>query len=188
MSADGACRLDSGGRHVGMSGFTGAGYPQSVRRHWPAHQLHAAGEEFTSACGLTPRPRPNSTAHWPRSGIDMRPPCQSDRHHRRQTSMTTCNYRRTPVQRGAVCLVRLPGQAHCGVGGVAGVLPDGRLIPSSSVGNSKTWLGPGRGILESQPAKRATGLEGMHDIYGTRLPPHHSSRFHDQPGERIGED
>ena len=71
---------------------------------------------------------------------------------------------------------------------VAGVLPDGRLIPSSSVGNNKTWLEQADKIILEVNTLQNPGLEGMHDIYyGTRLPPHRKPIPLTEPGERIGE-
>jgi hypothetical protein len=71
---------------------------------------------------------------------------------------------------------------------VAGITADGALIPSSSVGNNKTWIDlADRVILEVnswQPAE----LEGMHDIYyGTALPPHRNrSRSSTRPTGSAG--
>ncbi|MEO8015170.1 MAG: propionyl-CoA--succinate CoA transferase, partial [Polaromonas sp.] len=48
MSADEAAALIPAGAHVGMSGFTGAGYPKSVPQALARRieKLHAAGEDF----------------------------------------------------------------------------------------------------------------------------------------------
>ena len=56
---------------------------------------------------------------------------------------------------------------------IAGIRPDGGLIPSSSVGNNKTWLDRARQVILEVNSWQNAALEGMHDIYyGTRLPPH----------------
>ena len=55
---------------------------------------------------------------------------------------------------------------------VTGIRPDGKLIPSSSVGNNKTWLERAHKVILVN-AWQNEALEGMHDIYyGTALPPH----------------
>jgi len=48
MSADDAARLIHHGDHVGMSGFTGAGYPKLVPQALARHiqQQHDAGKAF----------------------------------------------------------------------------------------------------------------------------------------------
>jgi succinyl-CoA:acetate CoA-transferase len=71
---------------------------------------------------------------------------------------------------------------------VTGIRPDGGLIPSSSVGNNKTWLErAGQVILEVNSWQNAA-LEGMHDIYyGTALPPNRVPIPLVRPDDRIGE-
>jgi acyl-CoA hydrolase len=55
---------------------------------------------------------------------------------------------------------------------VAGILPDGRLIPSTSIGNNKTWLDLADKVILEVNSTQPLGLDGMHDIYyGTALPP-----------------
>ncbi len=71
---------------------------------------------------------------------------------------------------------------------VAGILPDGRLIPSSSVGNNKTWLDQADKIILEVNELQSAGLEGMHDIYyGTQLPPNRKPIPLTHPSDRIGE-
>jgi len=71
---------------------------------------------------------------------------------------------------------------------VTGILEDGRLIPSSSVGNNKTWLEQADKVIIEVNARQNLQLEGMHDIYyGTNLPPHRQPIPLLRPGDRIGE-
>jgi succinyl-CoA:acetate CoA-transferase len=71
---------------------------------------------------------------------------------------------------------------------VAGILEDGRLIPSSSVGNNKTWLDQADQIILEVNTFQPAGLEGMHDVYyGTALPPDRKPLPLSAPGERIGD-
>jgi succinyl-CoA:acetate CoA-transferase len=70
---------------------------------------------------------------------------------------------------------------------VAAVLDEGRLLPSSSVGNNKTWLDQADKIILEVNQRQHPGLEGMHDIYyGTRLPPHRQPIPLTHPSDRIG--
>jgi len=46
----------------------------------------------------------------------------------------------------------------------AGVTEDGALIPSSPVGNNKTWLDLAARVIRSQP-RQASEMEGMHDSH-----------------------
>src|SRR5690606_32089376 len=80
------------------------------------------------------------------------------------------------------------GKLDVAVVEVAGVLEDGRLIPTSSVGNNKTWLEQSDRVILEVNHCHPTALEGMHDIYyGTALPPQRQPIPLAHPGERIGE-
>ncbi|MDO6749647.1 hypothetical protein, partial [Gilvimarinus sp. 1_MG-2023] len=70
---------------------------------------------------------------------------------------------------------------------VTGVLEDGRLIPSSAVGNNKTWIEQADHIILEVNSAQSAGLEGMHDIYyGTALPPNRKPIQISKPTDRIG--
>ena len=80
------------------------------------------------------------------------------------------------------------GKIDLAVVEVAGILEDGRLVPSSSVGNNKTWLEQADQVILEVNAFQPAGLEGMHDIYyGTALPPERKPIPLTAPDERIGE-
>ncbi len=73
MSAEEAAALIPLGANVGMSGFTGAGYPKAVPQAlaerlaaWPP-AMQRATPRPASACGPGPPPRRSSMVHWPRS-------------------------------------------------------------------------------------------------------------------------
>ena len=71
---------------------------------------------------------------------------------------------------------------------VAGIREDGMLIPSSSVGNNKTWLDRADKVILEVNSWQNLALEGMHDIYyGTQLPPHRKPIPIVEPADRIGE-
>src|SRR5690606_13941850 len=61
-------------------------------------------------------------------------------------------------------------------------------VPSSSVGNNKTWLELADRIILEVNRWQPAGLEGMHDIYyGTARPPHRRPIPLTEPDQRIGE-
>src|SRR6202035_2455584 len=71
---------------------------------------------------------------------------------------------------------------------VTAILPDGSLVPSTSIGNNKTWLDLADHIILEVNSRMTPALQGMHDIYyGTRLPPHRTPIPILAPGDRIGE-
>jgi succinyl-CoA:acetate CoA-transferase len=71
---------------------------------------------------------------------------------------------------------------------VAGIREDGRLIPSTSVGNNKTWLDVADKVILEVNHAQDLRLEGMHDIYyGTAIPPQRKPIPMCAPHDRIGQ-
>ena len=70
---------------------------------------------------------------------------------------------------------------------VSGITEDGRVIPSSSVGNNKTWIDRAKKVILEVNSGQSEGFHGMHDVYyGTALPPHRKPVPITHPGDRIG--
>ena len=70
---------------------------------------------------------------------------------------------------------------------VAGITADGELIPSSSVGNNKTWLDLADQVILEVNSWQPIEMEGMHDIYyGIALPPDRKPIPIIKPADRIG--
>jgi succinyl-CoA:acetate CoA-transferase len=192
MSADAAAALIPAGANVGMSGFTGAGYPKAVPQALAnrIEKLHAAGEEFRIGLWTGASTAPELDGALAKvNGIGMRLPYQSDPTVRKQINAGQMQY--TDIHLSHVAQLAwfgFLGHLNVAVVEVAGILPDGRLIPSSSVGNNKTWLDQADHIILEVNSLQNAGLEGMHDIYyNTHLPPHRRPIPLTGPGERIGD-
>ena len=71
---------------------------------------------------------------------------------------------------------------------VTGITAEGVLyIPSSSVGNNKTWLDMADKVILEVDSWQPGELEGMRDIYyGTELPPHRMPIEIVETSDRIG--
>jgi succinyl-CoA:acetate CoA-transferase len=192
MSAEAAAELIPAGSHVGMSGFTGAGHPKAVPKALAerAAKLHAAGEAFQIGLwtGASTAPELDGVLAQAEA-ISMRLPYQSDPTVRKQINSGHVQYTDMHLSHvGQLAWFGFLGPLNVAVVEVAGILPDGRLIPSSSVGNNKTWLDCADKIILEVNAHQNIGLEGMHDIYyGTRLPPLRRPIPLTEPGERIGD-
>ncbi|MDP2257333.1 MAG: acetyl-CoA hydrolase/transferase family protein [Polaromonas sp.] len=192
MSAEAAAELIPAGANVGMSGFTGAGYPKAVPQALARRieRLHAAGEAFRIGLWTGASTAPELDGALAKAhGIEMRLPYQSDPVVRQQINTGQMQY--TDIHLSHVAQLAwfgFLGHLDVAVVEVAGILPDGRLIPSSSVGNNNTWLDQADKIILEVNTLQNPGLEGMHDIYyGTRLPPHRLPIPLTGPGDRIGE-
>ena len=70
---------------------------------------------------------------------------------------------------------------------VTAVLEDGRLVPSSSIGNNKTWIEQAERVIIEVNSWQPMALEGMHDIYyGLQPPPNRGPIPLTHTGQRIG--
>ncbi len=192
LSAEQAAALIPAGAHVGMSGFTGAGYPKAVPQALAdrMQKLHAAGEDFRIGLWTGASTAAELDGALARAdGISMRLPYQSDPVVRKQINAGQMQY--TDIHLSHVAQLAwfgFLGKLDVAVVEVAGVTADGRLIPSTSIGNNKTWLQLADKIILEINTLQNPGLEGMHDIYyGTRLPPHRMPIPLVHPGDRIGE-
>jgi succinyl-CoA:acetate CoA-transferase len=192
MSAEQAAALIEPGITIGMSGFTGAGYPKAVPQAL-AQQIiaaHERGEEFKLRVLTGASTAPELDGALARAGgIEFRLPYQSDPELRSRINNGQIEY--MDIHLGHVAQYAwfgFLGKIDLAVIEVAGILPDGRLIPSTSVGNNKTWLDLADKVIIEVNHSQPLGLDGMHDVYyGTALPPARQPIPLLHPGDRIGE-
>ena len=178
--------------NVGMSGFTGAGYPKAVplalaRR---IETAHAAGQPFRIGLWTGASTAPELDGALAKvDGIDMRLPYQSDPTVRSKINAGHMQYVDIHLSHVAQFVwFGFLGHLNVAVIEVAGVLADGRLICGTSVGNNKTWIEEADYVILEVNSWQNPGLEGMHDIYyGTAIPPHRQPIPITEPGQRIGE-
>ena len=80
------------------------------------------------------------------------------------------------------------GKLDVAVVEISGITPEGDLIPSSSVGNNKTWLELADKVILEVNDWQSEHLNGMHDIYyGTALPPNRVPIPLVKSDDRIGQ-
>lgn len=168
MSADQAAALIPAGANVGMSGFTGAGYPKAVplalaRR---IEQHHAEGKPFKIGLWTGASTAPELDGALAKvGGIEMRMPYQSDPACRERINAGTMQYMDIHLSHMAQFVwFSFLGHLDVAVIEVAGVLPDGQLVPSSSIGNNKTWLEQADKVILEVNDLQSMALAGMHDI------------------------
>lgn len=192
VPAEAAAALIADGDNVGMSGFTGSGTPKAVplalaRRIDTAHQL---GEPFRVGVWTGASTSPELDGALAKvNGMDLRLPYQSDPQCRQRINAGQMDYI-------DMHLSHVPqfvgfgffGRLNVAVIEVSAVLEDGRLVPSTSVGNNKTWLDQADRVILEVNRWHDPGLEGLHDIYyGTDKPPHRQPLPLVHPNQRIGE-
>ena len=192
MSASEAAALIPAGANVGMSGFTGAGYPKVVPKALAERMLaaNAAGETFRVGVWTGASTAPELDGALAQvDGVELRLPYQSDPICRQRINAGQMEYIDIHLSHVAQFVWSgFLGKLDVAVVEVAGILEDGRLIPSSSVGNNKTWLDQADKIILEVNRWQNPALEGMHDIYyGTALPPDRKPIPILRPDDRIGD-
>ena len=192
MSAQDAAALISNGSTVGMSGFTGSGYPKAVPIAL-AEQIearHAAGDHFKVKVWTGASTGPELDGALAKAdGIELRLPYNSDPIARDKINKGEMNYFDMHLSQVApMAWQGFLGPLNTAVVEVAGITADGGLIPSSSVGNNKTWLDRAEQIILEVNRWQNPALEGMHDIYyGTHLPPNRVPIPLVRADDRIGQ-
>ncbi|NDV99747.1 acetyl-CoA hydrolase/transferase family protein [Salipiger sp. PrR002] len=192
MSAEDAAALIHDGMTVGMSGFTGSGYPKSVPTALAARidAAHAAGNPFRVKVWTGASTGPELDGALARAhGIEFRMPYNSDPIAREQINSGEMNYVDMHLSQVApVVWEGFLGKLDVAVVEISGITADGDLIPSSSIGNNKTWLDQAEKVILEVNRWQSDALNGMHDIYyGTALPPNRVPIPLVRPDDRIGQ-
>ncbi|MDX1292542.1 MAG: acetyl-CoA hydrolase/transferase family protein [Hyphomonas sp.] len=192
MSAEDAASLITNATTIGMSGFTGSGYPKSVPLALADRikAQHAAGNPFKVKIwsGASTGPELDG-ALAQADGIDFRLPYNSDPVAREKINAGEMDYFDMHLSQVApMAWQGFLGKLDVAVIEVSGITEDGALIPSSSIGNNKTWLDQAETVILEVNRWQSEALNGMHDIYyGTALPPNRLPIPLVRPDDRIGE-
>ena len=191
MSAEEAAGLIHSGDQVGMSGFTGSGYPKVVPIEL-AHRIaeaHFRGQKFQVSVftGASTGPELDGALAMA-GGIHLRLPYQSDPETRKRINAGEMEYMDIHLSHVAQFVeYGFLGKMDVALIEVAAILEDGRVVPSSSIGNNKTWIDCAERIILEVNSWQPMALEGMHDIYyGLEPPPNRKPIPLVRPGDRIG--
>ena len=191
MSAEEAAEFIPAGSNVGMSGFTGAGYPKAVPEALVARmsEAKASGDRFAVSVWTGASTAPELDGALAEvEGIDLRMPYQSDPVSRAKINAGLMDYMDIHLSHVAQMVWEgFFGHMDVAVVEVAGITADGELIPSTSVGNNKTWIDLADKVILEVNSAQPIEMEGMHDIYyGTALPPNRKPLQITEPSDRIG--
>lgn len=192
MSAEAAAALIPHGVNVGMSGFTGAGYPKALPQAIAARAKaeHAAGKPYkinvwTGASTAAECDGVMADAH----ALGQRLPFNTDPIARKAINAGEIDFIDMHLSHVAQhAWFGFLGPMSVAVVEVLGVTADGLLIPSTAVGNNKTWLEIADKVILEVNTKPPAKMEGMHDIYyGTAIPPRRMPINMTHADDRIGE-
>ncbi|WP_417806878.1 acetyl-CoA hydrolase/transferase family protein [Thioclava sp.] len=192
MSAEDAAMLIAPGAVIGMSGFTGSGYPKAVPQALAKRieAEHAAGRPFKVSIWTGASTGPELDGALAKAdGIEFRLPYNSDPIARERINSGQMQYFDMHLSQVApMAWMGFLGKLDTAVIEISGVTEDGMLIPSSSIGNNMTWLEQADKIILEVNRWQSDALDGMHDIYyGTALPPHRVPIPLIKPDDRIGQ-
>ncbi|MBX3536975.1 MAG: acetyl-CoA hydrolase/transferase family protein [Chelatococcus sp.] len=191
-TAEEAASLIASGTTIGMSGFTGSGYPKAVPLALAARieAAHATGDPFRVRIWTGASTGPELDGALAKAdGIEFRLPYNSDPIAREKINRGEMDYFDMHLSQVApMAWQGFLGPLDTAVIEVAGIRADGSLIPSSSVGNNKTWIEQASQVILEVNSWQNAALEGMHDVYyGTALPPNRVPIPLTRPDDRIGE-
>ncbi len=192
MAASEAAAFIPSGATVGMSGFTGSGHPKALPLALAEriNDSHERGEPFRVSVWTGASTAPELDGALAKvDGVELRLPYQSDPTCRKKINAGRMEYIDIHLSHVAQFVWSgFLGKLDFAVVEAAGVREDGALIPSSSVGNNKTWLDVADKVIVEVNSWQDERLEGMHDIYyGTQLPPHRKPIPLVATADRIGE-
>ena len=192
MSAADAAALIPAGANVGMSGFTGAGYPKALPQAIAARAKaeHAAGRPYklnvwTGASTAAECDGVMAEAE----ALGQRLPFNTDPKARKAINAGEIDFIDMHLSHVAQhAWFGFLGPMNVAVIEVLGVTADGLLIPSTAVGNNKTWLEIADKVILEVNTKPPAKMEGMHDIYyGTAIPPRRVPINMTHADDRIGQ-
>jgi succinyl-CoA:acetate CoA-transferase len=190
MSAEEAAALIQPGSQIGMSGVTGSGYPKAVplalaRRITDAN---LRGERFQVGILTGASTGPELDGALAKcGGIHLRLPYQSDVETRKSINAGTMEYMDIHLSHVAQFVeYGFLGKMDLALIEVTAVLEDGRVIPSTSIGNNNTWINCAEKVILEVNSWQLSELEGMHDIYEIGRPPNRQPIPLVKPNQRIG--
>ena len=192
MSAAEAAALIPHGANVGMSGFTGAGYPKGLPQAIAerARAEHAAGRPYKLNVWTGASTAPECDGVMAEAdAIGQRLPFNTDPTTRKQINAGQIDFIDMHLSHVAQhAWFGFFGKMDVAVIEVLGVTADGLLIPSTAVGNNKTWLEIADKVILEVNTRLPIQMEGMHDIYyGTAIPPRRMPISMTHADNRIGE-
>jgi succinyl-CoA:acetate CoA-transferase len=185
-----AAALIKSGYRVGMSGFTGSGYPKLVPQALAEHILreHSHGGRFRISVmtGASTSSELDGALAMV-DGIELRMPYNSDPTAREKINtgkMEYFDFHLGSVAQYVAC--GFFGEIDVAIVEVTGITEDGRLIPSTSVGNNQAFIDAAREVILEVNHYQPLELEGMHDVYEPPMPPNRAPIMITKPSDRIG--
>lgn len=190
MSAEEAAQFVNNGDKVGMSGFTGAGYPKGLPAAIAkrAEEAHDRGDEFRIDMFTGASTGPDcdgvlAEAH----AINYRTPFITDPIVRKQINEGEIKYQDIHLSHlGMFVEQGFFGKFDVAIIEAVRITEEGHIVPSSAVGNNIEFMEAADKIIIEINEWQSEDLEGMHDIWMTSKLPNRTPIPINNPGDRIG--
>ena len=192
MSAEAATDFIHNGDNLGVSGFTPSGYPKAVplalsERYkgtdfkvnvWTGASVGPEIDQAMVEAGIMDRRLPYQTNVTLRKAINEGKVKYADIHLSHMAQMVRygfmANRKGVDVAIVEVCKINDLGDGKVG------------LIPTTSMGNSSSYVAGAKKVIVEVNTSQPVGLEGMHDSYVPLDPPYRKPIPIERPEDRIG--
>lgn len=192
MSAEAATDFIHNGDNLGVSGFTPSGYPKAVplalsERYkgtdfkvnvWTGASVGPEIDQAMVEAGIMDRRLPYQTNGTLRKAINEGKVKYADIHLSHMAQMVRygfmANRKGVDVAIVEVCKINDLGDGKVG------------LIPTTSMGNSSSYVAGAKKVIVEVNTSQPVGLEGMHDSYVPLDPPCRKPIPIERPEDRIG--
>lgn len=192
MSAEAATDFIHNGDNLGVSGFTPSGYPKAVplalsERYkgtdfkvnvWTGASVGPEIDQAMVEAGIMDRRLPYQTNGTLRKAINEGKVKYADIHLSHMAQMVRygfmANRKGVDVAIVEVCKINDLGDGKVG------------LIPTTSMGNSSSYVAGAKKVIVEVNTSQPVGLEGMHDSYVPLDPPYRQPIPITRPEDRIG--
>lgn len=189
MSAEEAAEFINNGDMVGMSGFTGAGYPKALPTAIAerAKNFHQAGEDYkiNVLTGASTAPDCDGVLAEA-NAINYRAPYQSDPSMRKSINSGEINYQDIHLSHMGMYVQQGFIDVDVAVVEAVRITEAGHIVPSSAVGNNVEYLEAADKIIIEVNEWQPLDLEGMHDIWRMPHLPNRVPIPITNVGDRIG--
>ena len=190
MTAEEAAQFVNHGDKVGISGFTGAGYPKAMPTAIAARatEEHGAGREYTIDLftGASTAPECDGVLAEA-NALRYRMPYQSDPQMRNKINVGEMKFQDIHLSHSGMMVEQgFFGDVDVAIVEAVRITEEGNIVPSSSVGNSVEYLNAAKKIIIEVNEWQSLDLEGMHDIWLVPPLPNRIPIPITKAGDRIG--
>ncbi|EEI25955.1 MULTISPECIES: acetyl-CoA hydrolase/transferase family protein [Corynebacterium] len=190
MTAEEATQFIHNGDRVGVSGFTGSGYPKAMPTAIAEKSKaeREKGNEYKISLFTGASTAPDCDGVLAEAGaLNLRSPYQSDPTMRKAINNDEMQYVDVHLSHSAQQIqAGFFGNLDVAIVEACSIDSEGHIVPSSSVGNSVEYLDSADRIIIEVNEWQSEELNGMADIWRMPMAPNRIAIPITDPGDRIG--